>query len=145
MHSTVVFIVVPFLPDGHRGPLIARRTREGVGHMYVCAIDQCRPNPRSIATSASRLFSNVERTENASDFVFCLHSVVVLSKNIYFALNATTNSAFFCCGRKKITHLKTHIHVSPYCAILFFPPSFLKNREKRYMLRNLVGFTAPLC
>lgn len=39
MHDAVVFTAVPFLPDRHKGPLIAHPTREGVGHMCVCAID----------------------------------------------------------------------------------------------------------
>lgn len=106
------------------------------------------PKPRSMATSASRLFSYVECTENPSDAclsTFCCGTSFF--KKMFSLKCYKKNYAFFVVG-KKITPLTTHIHVSPYCAIIF---SFLfsllgnKDREKRYILRNSLSSTPPLC
>lgn len=94
-----------------------------------------------MATSTSRLCSYVECTENPSDAslssLCCGTSF--LKKNVFLEMPFSL---------KKITPLTTHIHVSPYCAIIF---SFLfsllgnKDREKRYILRNSLSSTPPLC
>lgn len=117
------------------------------GNVCVCAIDSCHPKPRSIATSASKLFSYVECTENASDVCVSALCCGTFSKLLLFFSKCYNKLCFFVVG-KKITSLTTHFHVSPYCAIIFsFLFSLLRNkdREKRCVLRNSVTSTPLLC